>query len=63
MIALKILIVVCIIITGGIMLVGVASMSKGGEFNKKNGNRLMRARIIAQFITLLLIVLYLMIYG
>ncbi|WP_417316879.1 twin transmembrane helix small protein [Emcibacter sp.] len=60
---LKILIVLSIIVTGGIMLVGVASMSKGGEFNKKHGNRLMRARIIAQFVTLLMIVLYLLSYG
>ncbi|MFC7048383.1 HIG1 domain-containing protein [Emcibacter nanhaiensis] len=63
MLILKLLIILGIIVTGGIMLLGVASMSKGGDFNKKHGNQLMRARIIAQFVTLLLIAIYLLAYG
>ena len=59
---LLILIVIGIIITGGIMITGVASMSQGGDFNKKNGNRLMQARIVSQFATLALIILYLYLY-
>ncbi|MBL4612816.1 MAG: HIG1 domain-containing protein [Emcibacter sp.] len=59
---LLILIVIGIIITGGIMITGVASMSQGGDFNKKNGNRLMQARIVSQFATLALVILYLYLY-
>ncbi len=59
---LLILIIIGIFITGGIMLMGVASMSQGGDFNKKNGNKLMIARVISQFITLALVVLYLLFY-
>jgi len=59
---LLILIIIGIFITGAIMIMGVAAMSAGGEFNKKNGNKLMRARIMAQFVTLSLVVLYLYLY-
>ena len=59
---LLILIIIGIIITGGIMLVGVATMSMGGDLNRKNSNKLMQARIISQFITLALVVLYLFLY-
>ena len=45
------------------MLSGVLSMSRGGDFNKKHGNKLMRARVIAQGVTLALIVLYLLMYA
>lgn len=59
---LLILIIIGIFITGGIMIMGVASMSQGGDFNKKNSNRLMQARIVSQFVTLALVVLYLYFY-
>lgn len=59
---LLVLIIIGIIITAGIMLIGVASMSQGGGFNKKHGNKLMQARIISQFVTLILVVLYLLLY-
>lgn len=59
---LLLLIIIGIIITGGIVLVGVATMSAGGEFNRKYSNKLMRARVISQFATLLLVVLYLLLY-
>ena len=36
-----------------IMFVGMFAMTKGGEFNKKYGNRLMRARVYFQGLTLL----------
>ncbi|MBL4802913.1 MAG: HIG1 domain-containing protein [Emcibacter sp.] len=59
---LLILIIIGIVITGGIMMTGIASMSQGGAFNKKNSNRLMQARIASQFVTLALVVLYLYLY-
>lgn len=56
------LIIISIIFTGGIMFTGAISMTKGGDFNKKNGNKLMRYRVLAQFVTIVLIVLYLYLY-
>jgi len=32
----------------GVLMIGVFGMAKGGEFNKKYGNKLMRARVILQ---------------
>jgi hypothetical protein len=43
--------------TLGVLIVGVVSMVRGGDFNRRNGNRLMRARVILQGITILLLVL------
>jgi hypothetical protein len=31
-----------------ILMIGIGSFAKGGEFNRKHSNRLMRYRIIAQ---------------
>lgn len=59
---LLILIIIGIFITGGIMIFGVGSMSRGGDFNRQHGNKLMQARVVAQFITLVLVVLYLFLY-
>ncbi len=40
-----------------IILLGCASMIKGGEFNKKYGNLLMRARVYLQAFIILLLLL------
>ena len=39
-----------------ILMIGIGGFAKGGEFNKKHANRLMRYRIIAQAVAVLLIV-------
>jgi len=41
-----------------VLLVGVIGFAKGGDFNKKYANKIMRLRIVLQFIAVLLIVLY-----
>lgn len=41
-----------------VLLVGVIGFAKGGDFNKKYANKIMRLRILLQFIAVLLIVLY-----
>ena len=41
-----------------ILINGVVGFGKGGEFNRKYGNRLMRWRIGAQFIAVVLILLF-----
>ncbi len=39
-----------------ILVIGIGSFGKGGEFNKRNANKLMRYRIYAQGFAVLLIV-------
>ncbi len=45
----------CIVVLA-ILLFGIGSFAKGGEFNKKNANRIMRWRLGAQFVAVVLIV-------
>ena len=40
-----------------VLLIGVFGMAKGGEFNKKYGNRLMQARVALQAVALAFFVL------
>jgi len=40
-----------------VLLIGVFGMAKGGDFNKKYGNKLMRARVILQGVALALFAL------
>jgi hypothetical protein len=39
-----------------ILMIGIGGFAKGGEFNKKHANRVMRYRIAAQAVAVLLIV-------
>jgi hypothetical protein len=41
----------------GVLIVGVLGFAKGGEFNKKHGNKLMRWRIGLQAVALTFFVL------
>ncbi|SLN70067.1 hypothetical protein ROJ8625_03670 [Roseivivax jejudonensis] len=41
-----------------ILMTGIGGFAKGGEFNKKYANKLMRWRIAAQFVAVLLILLF-----
>jgi len=42
----------------GILAVGLGGFGRGGEFNRKHANRLMRYRIAAQFLAVVLILLF-----
>lgn len=42
------------------LLVGVFAMGKGGEYNKKNSNKLMRYRVLFQGLAVACFVLYLL---
>lgn len=41
-----------------ILAVGIGGFAKGGEFNRKHGNRMMRWRLYAQFVAVVLIVAF-----
>lgn len=41
-----------------ILMVGIGGFAKGGDFNRKHANRIMRLRIIAQAVAVALIVAF-----
>ncbi len=49
-----ILVVIAMLITLGVLFAGLFSMARGGEFNAKYGNKLMRWRVIMQGVALAL---------
>lgn len=57
-----ILAVACLVVVA-ILALGIGSFAKGGEFNRKNANRLMRYRIYAQAIAVVLLMTFLYFRG
>ena len=41
-----------------VLVLGIGSFGVGGEFNRKHANRLMRWRVILQFVAVCLILLF-----
>ena len=54
--------IACIVVVA-ILATGLAGYAKGGEFNKKYGNKLMRWRIGAQFVAIILIMIVIAFRG
>ncbi len=52
------LIVISLVAVFVVLMVGVIGMVRGGEFNRRHGNTLMRLRVGMQAVTVLLIVIY-----
>lgn len=48
------------IVVLAILLFGIGTFGRGGEFNRKHANRIMRYRLAAQFVAVILIVLFVM---
>ena len=46
-----------------ILMVGVGGFARGGDFNRKHGNRMMRWRIIAQAVAVALILIFIWLRG
>ncbi|KCV80743.1 hypothetical protein ATO10_15702 [Actibacterium atlanticum] len=46
-----------------ILLLGIGGFAKGGDFNRKHANRLMRYRIVAQLGAVILILLFVLLRG
>jgi hypothetical protein len=57
---LLVLVIAGLAATLGTLFVGVFSMGRGGDFNKRNSNKLMRLRVILQGFTIVVFVLYLL---
>ncbi len=56
-------IVIAMIATLGILITGVISMARGGDFNRKNANKLMRARVALQAVAVGLFAIILLLIG
>lgn len=46
-----------------ILATGIGGFAKGGEFNRKHGNRMMRWRLIVQAVAVALIMLFVWLGG
>jgi hypothetical protein len=51
----KILVVVGLAAVLAVLFFGIATMLRGGEFNRKYGNKLMQLRVAVQFAVILLL--------
>ena len=60
---LFILVAIACLIVLGILLTGVGGFAKGGDFNKKHANKIMRWRIYAQAVAIVLILIFVMVRG
>lgn len=58
---LFIVVAIAVLIVLGILLTGIGGFAKGGDFNKKHANRIMRYRIYAQFIAVVLILVFVLV--
>ena len=52
--------IACLIVVG-ILLTGIGGFAKGGDFNRKNANKLMRWRIYAQAAAIVLILIFVLV--
>lgn len=55
---LFILVAIAVLVTLFILMLGIGSFGIGGKFHKNNANRLMRYRVAAQAVAILLILAY-----
>jgi len=54
------LLIIAMALTLGVLLLGVFSMARGGDYDKRNASRFMRWRVIMQGIAILLFVIFMM---
>lgn len=52
--------IACLVVLA-ILLTGIGGFAKGGDFNRKHANRIMRWRIYAQFIAIGLILIFVLV--
>ena len=50
-------VIACLVVLG-ILLFGIGTFAKGGEFNKRNANKIMRWRLGMQFLAVVLLVTF-----
>ena len=57
------LLVICCLAVVAILATGIGGFARGGDFNRKHGNRMMRWRIYAQAVAIVVFLIYLWARG
>jgi hypothetical protein len=57
------LLAAAVLATLGVLVVGIVGMAKGGEFNKRYSNKLMRLRILTQGVSIVLFIILMVVSG
>ncbi len=60
---LSLLVIAAVTITSLILVTGPGGFARGGDFNRKYANKLMRMRLAAQFIAVILILVFVLFSG
>ena len=55
--------IIAMLATLGVLFFGIITMARGGDFNLKYGNKIMRARIVLQALVLLIFAIIMVIAG
>jgi len=55
---LFIFVAICVLGVAAILLVGIGGFAKGGDFNRKHANRIMRYRLMAQAVAVVAILIF-----
>ncbi len=55
---LFVVVAIAVVAVAIILLIGLGGFAKGGEFNRKHANRIMRYRIAAQAVAVVLILIF-----
>lgn len=58
---LFIIVAIACLVVLGILLTGIGGFAKGGDFNRKHANKIMRWRIYAQFVAIALILVFVLV--
>ena len=58
-----IVLIFILLATVGVLFLGLFSMARGGEFNRKYGNKLMRFRVAFQALAILLVLVLILLIN
>ena len=58
---LFVVVAIAVLVVAAILLTGIGGFAKGGDFNRKHANKIMRYRIYAQAIAVVLILVFVLI--
>ena len=59
----QVLVGIAVAIVAGVLVVGLYSLYRGGDFARSYSNKIMRLRIVAQFVAIVLILAVLWFWG
>ena len=61
--AVFVVLIFILLATVGVLLLGLFSMARGGDFNRKYGNKLMRFRVAFQAVAILLVLVLILLIN